>query len=208
MMWTRRSGCSPFDTVLLISADADFIPAIEKAKRYRKEIRVAFSPGHNSEELKRFYQFAQPITKYDLELCVFDGEGRTKKRTAHESSRLWVGVQGQRHHPIWKGWQSTLTAALPPRYRTISVACGRQSRLPRVFREGSLMGRLPPSASPFDDRNGLPSRGTDHFSATASTHQLVVAQDTLGAEREDRSGGSRGGRDQRWTGISASLIAA
>jgi uncharacterized LabA/DUF88 family protein len=73
------SAAEEFDTVLLISADADFIPALEKAKRCRKEIRVAFPPGHNSEELKRFHQFAQPITKDDLEQSVFDGEGRTKK---------------------------------------------------------------------------------------------------------------------------------
>ena len=39
-------------TVLLIAADADFIPALEKAKGCRKELRVAFPPGHNSEEMQ------------------------------------------------------------------------------------------------------------------------------------------------------------
>ena len=38
-----------------------------------------FPPGLNSEELKQFHRFAQPITKYNLEFSVFDGEGRTKK---------------------------------------------------------------------------------------------------------------------------------
>jgi hypothetical protein len=66
-----------FDTVLLISADADFIPALEKAKLHRKEIRIAFPPGRCCEELSKFHRFAEPITKGDLELCLFDGERRT-----------------------------------------------------------------------------------------------------------------------------------
>jgi len=73
------SAAEEFDTVLLISADADFIPALEKVKRYRKEIRICFPPGMRCQELCRFHQFASQITKGDLELCLFDGARRTKK---------------------------------------------------------------------------------------------------------------------------------
>jgi uncharacterized LabA/DUF88 family protein len=66
------------DLVLLVSADADFIPALEKAKVRGKEIRIAFPPGTNCEELKRFHPFAERITKADLEIALFDAEGHTK----------------------------------------------------------------------------------------------------------------------------------
>ncbi len=76
------SPAEDFDTVLLVSADADFMPALEKAKRNRKEIRIAFPPGMGCEELTKFHQFAEQITKDDLEICLFDGERRTKRNVA------------------------------------------------------------------------------------------------------------------------------
>ncbi len=74
-----NSRTEEFDTVLLVSADADFSPALEKAKRNRKEIRIAFPPGLGCKELMKFNPFAEQITKGDLELCLFAGERRTKK---------------------------------------------------------------------------------------------------------------------------------
>jgi len=68
-----------FDTVMLVSADADFIPALEKARLYHKDVRIWFPPGMNCQELRRFHQFADQIEKGDLERCLFDGAKRTKK---------------------------------------------------------------------------------------------------------------------------------
>lgn len=65
--------------ILLLSADADFLPALEQAHALRKRIKIVFPPGLNCQELKQFDQFAEAITKSDLEFALFDGERRTLK---------------------------------------------------------------------------------------------------------------------------------
>jgi hypothetical protein len=65
--------------VLLLSADADFSPALQQVRAFRKRIKVAFPPGRGCQELRQFDPFAQAITKGDLEVALFDGEGRTAK---------------------------------------------------------------------------------------------------------------------------------
>lgn len=66
--------------VLLVSADADFVPALEKAKELRKIIRVAFPPGLGCKRLEDVVPYRPDrICRDDLEAALFDGEACTKK---------------------------------------------------------------------------------------------------------------------------------
>ena len=69
------------DTVLLISADADFVPALELAKKHKRDliVRVAFPPGHKCRRLEAIDPFTLKIDKADLEDSLFDGDGRTER---------------------------------------------------------------------------------------------------------------------------------
>jgi uncharacterized LabA/DUF88 family protein len=70
-----------FDSVLLVSADADFVPALEQAERFNKKIYVAFPPGLSCKELAERDPKVQRIDRDDLELCLFDGDGTTARGT-------------------------------------------------------------------------------------------------------------------------------
>jgi hypothetical protein len=65
--------------VLLISADADFVPALQRAKRLGKMVKVAFPPGLRCNALKEVDPFPFEINKEDLELNLIDGEGTTEQ---------------------------------------------------------------------------------------------------------------------------------
>jgi hypothetical protein len=70
-----------FDSLLLVSADADFVPALEQARRFKKRIYVAFPPGLRCEELAQVDPKHQTIDRDDLELCLFDGDSITANGT-------------------------------------------------------------------------------------------------------------------------------
>jgi hypothetical protein len=65
--------------VLLISADADFMPALQRAKRLGKMVKVAFPPGLHCKTLQEVDPFPVEINKQDLELSLIDGEGTTEQ---------------------------------------------------------------------------------------------------------------------------------
>lgn len=71
-----RTG--PHKLVLLISADADFVPALQRARRVGKTIKVAFPPGTKCEALKEFDPYADEISEAELRLNLLDGEGVTE----------------------------------------------------------------------------------------------------------------------------------
>jgi hypothetical protein len=68
------------DTVLLISADADFLPALERAKKQKPGliVKVAFPPGHKCQAMEAVDRFPQKIEREDLEQSLFDAAGLTK----------------------------------------------------------------------------------------------------------------------------------
>jgi hypothetical protein len=72
-----RTG--PHEVVLLISADADFLPALQRAKRLGKMVKVAFPPGRQCNALEEVDPFPFKINKQDLELNLIDGEGTTEQ---------------------------------------------------------------------------------------------------------------------------------
>jgi hypothetical protein len=68
------------DVVLLVSADADFVPALQRAKHLGKAVKVAFPPGLQCNGLRELDPFPLEIEKQDLELNLMDGEGTTELR--------------------------------------------------------------------------------------------------------------------------------
>ena len=67
---------------LLISrfrVTAEVLPAAHPPFSMGHELPVVLGSPPMSTSSRRLSRFAQPITKYNLEFSVFDGEGRTKK---------------------------------------------------------------------------------------------------------------------------------
>jgi hypothetical protein len=73
-----RTAAHKHKWVLLISADADFVPALQRAKRHGKMVKVAVPLGLGSRELKEVDPNPFEIDKQDLELNLIDGEGTTE----------------------------------------------------------------------------------------------------------------------------------
>jgi hypothetical protein len=63
--------------VLLISADGDFVPALQRAKRLGKVVKVAFPPGLRCDALEQVDRWPYAITQDNLEHSLIDGEGTT-----------------------------------------------------------------------------------------------------------------------------------
>jgi len=79
------------NVVLLISADADFLPALQRAKTLGKIVKIAFPPGLHCNALQKVDPSPHEITKEDLELNLIDGEGPTEKPGERLSKALEYG---------------------------------------------------------------------------------------------------------------------
>ena len=82
---------APHKVVLLISADADFVPALQRAKCLGKSVKVAFPPGLQCKALRELDPFPSEVNKQDLEINLIDGEGTTEQRGERLTKALEYG---------------------------------------------------------------------------------------------------------------------